>query len=258
MDKQNEGTTLTEQAFWDDYWRNCQVPAGIDRTFSFDRCLATQLAKSLANTRGTVLEIGCAPGKWLAFFAKELGLTPSGIEYSSVGIEVTKQNLRLQGIAFESFWQGDFFDLPPQPFDVVSSFGFIEHFSDPLAVVERHVAWVKPGGLLVLGVPNFRGIYYPLQKALDVSVLEKHNLAVMEPTFFQDCAQRFGLKVDFLGYLGSFEPSLPIAKARVENTPQFLAKSFIWAARRLRRFSFWDQVNHPLISSYLLAVLRKE
>ena len=47
-------------------------------------------------------------------------------------------------------------DLPT--YDVVYSLGLIEHFVDRVSIVERHVRLARPGGLLILGVPNFRGL----------------------------------------------------------------------------------------------------
>jgi len=37
--------------------------------------------------------------------------------------------------------------------------GFIEHFDEPVGVVVRHLDLLKPGGILLLGVPNYGGIY---------------------------------------------------------------------------------------------------
>ena len=61
---------LTEQEFWDDYWTNIQLPSQIDHNNAFERCLAEALNSELNGISGDVLEVGCAPGKWLAFFCK--------------------------------------------------------------------------------------------------------------------------------------------------------------------------------------------
>jgi len=51
---------------------------------------------------------------------------------------------------------GDLSDLPS--FDIVFSMGFIEHFSDLDSIVGKHVELLKKHGILLLGVPNYRGI----------------------------------------------------------------------------------------------------
>ncbi len=87
---------LTQVDFWDDYWVNCKLPSTVDYSFSFERCLAQFLKQKLKpqNIHGDVLEIGCAPGKWLAFMAKEFNLKVHGIEYSKAGMEITKKNFQ--------------------------------------------------------------------------------------------------------------------------------------------------------------------
>ena len=53
---------------------------------------------------------------------------------------------------------GPFTVNSPLLFDVVMSRGFIEHFDEPSSVVDRHLDLLKPGGLLVVSIPNLRGV----------------------------------------------------------------------------------------------------
>ncbi|HEX3032900.1 MAG TPA: class I SAM-dependent methyltransferase [Bacillota bacterium] len=249
---------LTEVEFWERYWADCKLPNIIDTRLSFERCLAKALQQELAGCAGEVLEIGCAPGRWLAFMAKEIGLLPSGIEYSQAGMEATRKNFELLNIPYGEILAGDFFTLEPEAkYDVVVSLGFIEHFDNPGEVVSRHLAWLKPGGRLVLGVPNFRGIYHLLQGALDKTVLEKHNLDIMHLGYFEQLAHQLGLEILFRGYLGSFEPCLPIFKEGPLGPAQTLIKLGLGLTRRVRQLNWFDELNSPFWSSYILAVYRK-
>ena len=173
---------LTEVQFWDNYWANCKLPSTVDMSFSFERCLAQALKGNLHGIKGDVFEVGCAPGKWLAFMAKEFAMNPSGIEYSEAGMIATLENFKILQLAPDSIWTGDFFQTEPaRQFNVVMSFGFIEHFDDVDDVVELHLQWLKPGGILILGVPNFCGIYSVIQGVLDREILNKHNLKIELP-----------------------------------------------------------------------------
>jgi SAM-dependent methyltransferase len=250
---------LTESEFWDNYWANLVLPVKVDRDFSFDRCLANALRIHLRGVAGSVLEIGCAPGKWLAFLAEEFGLEPSGIEFSPVGGAATLRNLELLGVKVGAIRSCDFFEVvPDRQFDLVLSLGFIEHFTDVDEVIRRHLLWLKPGGLLVLGVPNFQGINWLVQYVLDPSILDKHNLNIMNPRYLAGLAERFPLTVKCIQYIGSFEPSLPIAPPGWRVAPRVLlvkvALRIVYLVRRLRVF---DELNHPSFSSYLLAVYTK-
>jgi SAM-dependent methyltransferase len=249
---------LTEVEFWNNYWGNIQLPSQVDMDFPFDRCLAIELKKQLHGVSGDLFEIGCAPGKWLAHLSIECNLRPNGIEYSEPGMRATVNNLKVLNIPSGIIIAGDFFSQNPTPqFDVVMSLGFIEHFDNAVDVVAQHLAWLKPGGLLVLGVPNFCGIYYFLQRVLDRSILDKHNLKIMNLDFFRKLAEQFRLNTTFLGYIGSFEPSLPIARHKYGNPLQFLVKSLLWLAVRIRRFRALDRFNNRFVSSYILAVYKK-
>lgn len=256
MNKQNE---LTEVKFWEDYWANCKLPSTVDYAFSFERCLANELRRNLSGCKGDVLEVGCAPGKWLAFAAKELGLKPSGIEYTKAGMAATVKNLQKLNIEYGAVWEGDFFKLKPSGhFDVVMSFGFIEHFDNVDEVVGIHLKWLKPGGALVMGVPNFLGVYRPIQSVLDSSVLEKHNTEIMSLEYFRGLAVKHGLEIKFLDYIGSFEPALPMFKEGKKNALQSIVKAFLGFMRRIRRIRATDSINSRLFSSYILAIYQRK
>lgn len=249
---------LTEVLFWENYWKNCTLPSKVDFRSSFDRCLASALKSNLPPMAGDVLEVGCAPGKWLAFMAEEFGLRPSGIEYSEAGMSATIENFRMLKLTPELILTGDFFELDaPKQFDVVMSLGFVEHFSDVDGVVERHLQWLKPGGVLILGVPNFNGIYKPIQQVLDSDILAKHNLNIMNLNYFRNLVGRLPVKPVFIDYLGSFEPKLFVVTYRFGNPFQLFIRAGLWFARRIRRWQWFDQFNHPFYSGYILAIYRK-
>lgn len=251
-------TNLTDREFWDNYWANLKLPSEVDFTHSFDRCLSRELVKVTRDLDGAIFEIGCAPGKWIGHLAKVNGLVPSGIEYTEQGLQATHENLRILQIEAGMIISGDFFDISPvREFDIVMSLGFIEHFDDTSEVVQRHLSWLKKGGLLILGVPNFSGITRVIQKYLDQTLLDKHNLNIMNTKYFQNLGVEFDLEVVSIKYLGSFEPDLPIPRVRFGNPIQIFFKLFLYFARRVRKLRFLDRINGAFFSSYILAVYRK-
>lgn len=249
---------LTEVKFWEDCWRDCQLPNEVNPHSPFDRCLAYTLAQRLEGVQGDAFEVGCAPGKWLSFMAKTFGMKANGIEYSEAGMQATRRNFEILNLPIDTILAGDFFAVTPEPrFDVVMSYGFIEHFDDPDIVVARHAAWLKPDGILIIGVPNFNGIYKPLQKILDQSILDKHNLETMRLDYFHGLEQRMQLHLESLDYIASFDPSLLIAKPGLGNPAQFLVKAFLRVAARIRRSPALDKLNASWLSACILAIYRK-
>jgi SAM-dependent methyltransferase len=249
---------LSEVEFWDNYWCDVNLPSEANMRFSFDRCLSKELKNQLKGVSGEVFEVGCAPGKWLAYLSSVCNLKANGIEYSEPGLKATLNNLKLLNIPSGTVIAGDFFlQKPIQQFDVVISLGFIEHFDNVDGVVDLHLQWLKPGGRLILGVPNFSGITKFIQLVLDKTLLDKHNLKIMNLGYFNRLGERHPLDKVSIKYLGSFEPDLPIPKYKYGNPLQFFVKCFLLIARFLRRFEIFDQFNGPSFSSYILAVYKK-
>lgn len=248
---------LTETKFWEDYWQNCELPSLPSESIGYDRALAHALETNLVGLKGEVFEVGCAPGKWLAFLAQKFVTRSSGIEYTEAGMQATLRNLDTLGVPTGDIFSGDFFIKEPEPkYDLVMSFGFIEHFDNPDEVVRRHLRWLKPNGTLVIGVPNFNGIYRPMQAILDQEILDKHNLSVMNLDYFKGLAERLNVKLEHLEYIGSFEPSLPISKPGFGNVAQFLIKAFLRVTAKLRRSKTFDGFNNSWISSSIIAIYK--
>jgi len=139
----------------------------------------------------TVVEIGSAPGEHLVRLSETFGLVPFGIEYSAEGVEVNRSLFSARGLDPRNVLAMDFFSDDclaryREHFDVVVSRGFIEHFEDPAKVVLRHLDLLKPGGLLVVTIPNLRGLNQALTKLFHPELIPMHNLEIMSKVpFFQ-------------------------------------------------------------------------
>lgn len=248
---------LTDERFWDEYWAGVVVPTRVDETVPFERALAAFLAEVLAEEEGSVLEVGCAPGKWLAYVAQISRLMPAGIEYSRAGLAATRRNFAAHGIEPGALIEGDFFAIAPERrFDVVMSFGFVEHFDDPCEVVARHLEWLRPGGLLVIGVPNFTGVHGWMQRAVGPETYAAHNLEVMDPAWFEACGSQLKLATKALDWMAGFEPALPVVEGSPRTASAVAARVMMGVGRRVRRGRMLDQINGPKVSGYLVWAAR--
>jgi 2-polyprenyl-3-methyl-5-hydroxy-6-metoxy-1,4-benzoquinol methylase len=170
---------LTNVDHWDDVWAG-EIRMRLPSPWMIVTRDLQRLLRKHVRPRDRFLEIGCAPGKYLAWVAAELQADVSGLDYSERGLAAARklfEALRLRGdLRGEDLRETTF---PPGSFDVVASYGVIEHFADPREVVRAHLRLVKPGGLALMTVPNYRGVYGRLQRYFDASRLEGHNLDIM-------------------------------------------------------------------------------
>lgn len=170
---------LTTRAHWEDTWAippRWRLPSSLSvATLNMQRLLRPHVRPGMR-----VLELGCAPGKILAWVAAVLGAEASGLDYSERGIAWSKTLFEKLGIPGDLRCEDVFStSLPPDNYDVVYSSGLIEHFDDPRQIVRTHVALVKPGGKAIIAIPDYGGVYGRLQRWLDPENLAIHNLTIM-------------------------------------------------------------------------------
>lgn len=170
----------TTQAHWDGAW-SAPIRQRLPSRLNVGILNITRLLAAHVSRECRYLEIGCAPGKLLAWVAAARGAKCCGLDYSETGVANCRALFAALGLDIE-LHHADFFDhdLGEECFDVVASFGFIEHFDDPAPVVAQHLELVKPGGTLLIAIPNYgRGVYGRLQAWCDPENLSLHNVAIM-------------------------------------------------------------------------------
>lgn len=198
---QESGFREHSKDYWEDthspaFWGlpSCAKPEGIPD-------LHRLFLKYVDVRGGSLFEVGCAPGRFLAYFAKYFDMKVSGIDYVPAGVDLTKRNMSMQGIDADVVL-GDFFnaDLAWSGYDVVFSGGFIEHFPETQEVVSRIVSLANAnGGYVITVVPNFLGLNGWLRKKLaphsyaghlrfsPQGVRELHEKAGAQTLFCQFC-----------------------------------------------------------------------
>lgn len=161
------------------------------------------------NSEYKVLEVGCAPGKYLIYFNTAFGYQPYGVEYSEKGVEITKENLKKSQLDPSGVIYADFFDTEFQKnnaglYDVVFSRGFIEHFDDVKHVVDLHSNLVKKDGYIVIMIPNLSGINKVLAQFLNKTSYDLHNTSIMNIKSFTALFPDTDFHHLYCNYLGLF------------------------------------------------------
>jgi SAM-dependent methyltransferase len=256
---------VTSEAFWDDYWKSLTVPVQYDDAFSNDRAIGDIIRRFVPpcdDFSKKAIEIGCAPGKWMLFLLKMSGYTVHGCEYLKSGAEKTEQNFEHFRIPRERYrvLRGDFFTIElDQNYDVVLSLGFVEHFTDFAGTMNKHLALLKPGGLLVVGLPRFVGVNWILQAVIDLFTGERmrrylpvHNLSIMNLHAFASFAANSGCELLFNDFVGGFETALfPVNNIRVRKVRALVNRTISFVSKMK-----WFQ-NGRFVASYQMCVLRK-
>lgn len=211
---------LTKKEYWDTFWNNIKIPKKVDLNFSNDFYIATILNKYLEkNNTKIAIEIGCAPGKWLIYLAEHFNYKVEGCEYLESASKKTCDNLKLCGVTNFNIYMCDFLNFnTDNKYDVVLSLGFIEHFIDVDSICKKHADILKPGGILIIGIPKFTGVNRLIAKFLDSfnenKIIPEHNLDIMNLNYFNNLEEKIECKKLFVNTIGGFEPALfDISKA---------------------------------------------
>jgi SAM-dependent methyltransferase len=251
---------LTGQTFWEDYWEEKPGKKNNKTSLLIREILKVFDQRLPANPALTILEVGGAYGEYLLYLTRRFGYKAFSLDYSRIGNEQTLETFARAGLQVEVFERDLFADNSDLPkFDIVYSLGFIEHFDEPLHVVAKHLDLLKPGGILLLGVPNYSGVYRKVLKRLAPSIEQTHNMQAMELANWQLFVDKLPIEPIFTGYVGGFEP-LNMKKLEVKNPVNQLIYFFVRILMVLFSFrmQFLRKINSKYISGYLMGIYRKK
>jgi L-malate glycosyltransferase len=193
--------SVAERKFWDEHWQVRQL-----KPAPFFHPVRQWIAKNIPSGEGkTCFEIGCYPGQFLPAFG-EKGYTLHGIDFLAGSSTVLPRALAQRGYAIGEFHEEDFLTYEDsQQYDVVASFGFIEHFDNWQEIIGKHVALAKPGGRVVIEVPNLDSpVYRNLYSMLEPRTLAQHVLPSMHLDALCTSMTAHGCEVEQGDYLGAF------------------------------------------------------
>ncbi|WP_316746974.1 class I SAM-dependent methyltransferase [Pedobacter gandavensis] len=244
---------LTNRQFWVNYWESkAGLTVNIPSNYLFHQELG-----DIINKQGvkTAIELGGFPGYYAVFLKKYFKLDVTLLDYF-VHQPVTNSLLEANQLKPSdiNIVETDLFNYQPtQQFDLVLSCGLIEHFNDTADIINRHIAFVKPGGTLFITLPNFKALNGWFQKSFDRENYDKHNIDCMDPKLLANICQQAGLEVVQSKYFGNF--SLWLENEQQKPLSVRLLKKTMWFVGKV--FTKIIPFNSKMLSPYIILEARK-
>jgi 2-polyprenyl-3-methyl-5-hydroxy-6-metoxy-1,4-benzoquinol methylase len=195
----------------------------------YKRCRVVTRRKS----SGRLLDIGCSTGAFLRGMSKYPGWELEGVEISSYAAEIGRNRFGLN-IFIGTVEQADF---PAQHFDVITLWDVMEHLHDPISSLTEISRILKPGGLLILRVPNL--------DSFDAHLFGPYWAGLDSPRHLYVFSQR---TINGLIVLTNFTPIH--YQTRIGSYPAFLLSLRFWSVAKglsqSKRNTLLRVLNHPI------------
>jgi len=145
-----------------------------------------QFAAGHVAAQDQLLDVGCGWGHWAPYVSSA---DYRGVELSRSAVATCRE----KGLAVEARLVQDVAAETPAAFDIVASFQVLEHLADPRDFFDHCLRCVKPGGKLIISVPNadsFMG-----RRANNYLNYPPHHVSWWTLDSLQYLAAEFGLRI---------------------------------------------------------------
>jgi SAM-dependent methyltransferase len=209
---------------------------------------ASDLGEVIGSAPSRICDIGCGAGQVLADL-KALG-------HNVVGIEADIDARRRAAAKGIDVFPGYAEDLPKEikgrPFDLVSMMHVLEHCIDPIQALRNATALLRPGGYLVVEVPNNESIiaqhlgltWFHCDAGRHLNFFTAQSLAkVVECLDFEIIGHRFG------GYVSAFVNNRVVAERVVWDSLYGEEDASAFAGPRNSKLRQWMMLARTLFAS---------
>jgi 2-polyprenyl-3-methyl-5-hydroxy-6-metoxy-1,4-benzoquinol methylase len=143
--------------------------------------------------REKILEIGCGSGIFIALAKQVASLSVEGLEQNRGAVtEALQRGMRVREATAE-----DVAKQSPATYDAVCSFQVLEHVPRPAEFLQACCALLRPGGLLILAVPNQRSYVRHMVNPLD---MPPHHMTRWTRKALERVQAHFPLRVQHINY----------------------------------------------------------
>ena len=152
---------------WEKFWKDKNK---IEEVYSNEDRIYFNLIKVTDIKEKKILEVGAGSGRD-SFRLAQKRATIYVLDYSPQALCIVKSLNHRYNLSVYLI-QGDAFQIPipDERLDIVFHQGLMEHFKDPVPLLKKHSRVLKPGGYLLVDVPQ-RYHVYTIIKHILISVI---------------------------------------------------------------------------------------
>lgn len=159
-----------------------------------------ETASKYINNGDSILEIGCGKGSFIKKL-RENGSTVEGLEMNIEAISTCKKDGLLVHLdSIESFSKNKH-----EKYDVVCSFQVLEHVYNVKSFLDSSINTLKPGGLLIIGVPNNDSLIFDSEDYIALNI-PPHHMGLWNTNSLIKLQEYFDIKIESI-YLEPFRKS---------------------------------------------------
>lgn len=183
-----------DPASWLAFYAGCRAGCTLRSEFASDDDLfpvspeKAELYRRACPPGSRVLEIGCGSGHLMAWLRAKCDCRPFGLEVSRPLADFAEQRFGFRVLRRPA----ETLQLRRESLDAVVSVHTFEHLDDPLGVLRRVAAMLKPKGRIILEVPS---VYRPSDGLRDI--YSAHTI-MFSPATLERLALLAGLRVETL------------------------------------------------------------
>lgn len=184
---------LTNEKYWKKYWEGSGNKE--KETFLFSDVVKDKIPELTENGQNmSYMEIGGAPGDIMVYFAQKYHCSVNCIDF--VAKDVIEQRMQENHIENYTIIDEDFTQYhSEEKYDIVASYGFVEHFNNYKEIIMRHVKMAKTGGYIIISMPNIRKMNWLLYKLFNKISLAGVNVKAINLQKLQKQLEAAGCEI---------------------------------------------------------------
>jgi SAM-dependent methyltransferase len=233
------------ELYRDDYFEDYGLEGGYDDDAAQRRQEARVRARWTRRVAPglRLLEIGCASG-WFLAEARAVGYDAVGVEPAP---EMAAAAQKRSGVTVHAAMLEDA-DLPARTFDVAAAWHVLEHLAEPRGPLAAVRAALRPGGRLLLELPNIASLRAGREGEAWYGMEPAHHVAHYSPQALEALLRAAGFEPE---RIETAHPGTLLVPAKAYG-PRGLA----FAARETATARAWIGASHPWKFDLLRAVAR--